>query len=125
MKFVGILFFSVAITCCVLSSCEKADMLEDGEGGTQTNTSGVTRNVKLVAKAIDNADVAYPLSIYAFDTEGNYVTSTVISSKDDSSAMLKLKKGRYHLSAVSLPDSYDALTSVKDWNATFSMPPKG
>lgn len=125
MKFVGTLFFSVAMTCCVLSSCEKADMLEDGEGGTQTNASGVTRNVKLVAKAIDNADVAYPLSIYAFDTEGNYVTSTVISSKDDSSAMLKLKKGRYHLSAVSLPDSYDALTSVKDWNATFSMPPKG
>lgn len=125
MKFVGILFLSVAMTCCVLSSCEKADMLEDGEGGTQTNASGVTRNVKLVAKAIDNADVAYPLSIYAFDTEGNYVTSTVISSKDDSSAMLKLKKGRYHLSAVSLPDSYDALTSVKDWNATFSMPPKG
>ena len=125
MKFVGTLFLSVAMTCCVLSSCEKADMLEDGEGGTQTNASGVTRNVKLVAKAIDNADVAYPLSIYAFDTEGNYVTSTVISSKDDSSAMLKLKKGRYHLSAVSLPDSYDALTSVKDWNATFSMPPKG
>lgn len=125
MKFVGTLFLSVAMTCCVLSSCEKADMLEDGEGDTQTNTSGVTRNVKLVAKAIDNADVAYPLSIYAFDTEGNYVTSTVISSKDDSSAMLKLKKGRYHLTAVSLPSSYESLSSVKDWNATFSMPKSG
>lgn len=125
MKFVGTLFLSVAMTCCVLSSCEKADMLEEGEGDTQTNTSGVTRNVKLVAKAIDNTDVAYPLTIYAFDTEGNNVTSTVINSKDDASATLKLKKGRYHLTAVSLPSSYESLSSVKDWNATFSMPKSG
>lgn len=125
MKFVGILFLSVAMTCCVLSSCEKADMLEDGEDGAQTNTSGVTRDVKLVAKAIDNTDVAYPLTIYAFDTEGNNVTSTVINSKDDASATLKLKKGRYHLTAVSLPSSYESLSSVKDWNATFSMPKSG
>lgn len=125
MKSIETLFLSFAMTCCILSSCEKVDMLEDGEGGTQTNTSGVTRNVKLVAKAIDNTDVAYPLTIYAFDTEGNYVTSTVINSKDDASATLKLKKGRYHLTAVSLPSSYESLSSVKDWNATFSMPKSG
>lgn len=113
------------MTCCILSSCEKVDMLEDGEDGAQTNSSGVTRNVKLVAKAIDNTDVAYPLTIYAFDTEGNNVTSTVINSKDDASATLKLKKGRYHLTAVSLPSSYESLSSVKDWNATFSMPKSG
>lgn len=125
MKSIGTLFLSFAMTCCILSSCEKVDMLEDGEDGAQTNTSGVTRNVKLVAKAIDNTDVAYPLTIYAFDTEGNYVTSTVINSKDDASATLKLKKGRYHLTAVSLPSSYESLSSVKDWNATFSMPKSG
>lgn len=125
MKSIETLFLSFAMTCCILSSCEKVDMLEDGGDGAQTNTSGVTRNVKLVAKAIDNTDVAYPLSIYAFDTEGNYVTSTVISSKDDASATLKLKKGRYHLTAVSLPSSYESLSSVKDWNATFSMPKSG
>lgn len=125
MKSIGTLFLSFAMTCCILSSCEKVDMLEDGEDGAQTNTSGVTRNVKLVAKAIDNTDVAYPLTIYAFDTEGNNVTSTVIKSKDDASATLKLKKGRYHLTAVSLPSSYESLSSVKDWNATFSMPKSG
>lgn len=125
MKSIGTLFLSFAMTCCILSSCEKVDMLEDGEDGDQTNTSGVTRNVKLVAKAIDNTDVAYPLTIYAFDTEGNNVTSTVINSKDDASATLKLKKGRYHLTAVSLPSSYESLSSVKDWNATFSMPKSG
>ena len=125
MKSIGTLFLSFAMTCCILSSCEKVDMLEDGEDGAQTNTSGVTRNVKLVAKAIDNTDVAYPLTIYAFDTEGNNVTSTVINSKDDASATLKLKKGRYHLTAVSLPSSYEPLSSVKDWNATFSMPKSG
>ena len=125
MKSIGTLFLSFAMTCCILSSCEKVDMLEDGENGDQTNTSGVTRNVKLVAKAIDNTDVAYPLTIYAFDTEGNNVTSTVINSKDDTSATLKLKKGRYHLTAVSLPSSYEPLSSVKDWNATFSMPKSG
>lgn len=125
MKSIGTLFLSFAMTCCILSSCEKVDMLEDGEDGAQTNTSGVTRNVKLVAKAIDNTDVAYPLTIYAFDTEGNNVTSTVINSKDDASATLKLKKGRYHLTAVSLPSSYESLSSVKDWNATFSMPKSG
>lgn len=125
MKSIGTLFLSFAMTCCILSSCEKVDMLEDGEDGDQTNTSGVTRNVKLVAKAIDNTDVAYPLTIYAFDTEGNNVTSTVINSKDDASATLKLKKGRYHLTAVSLPSSYEPLSSVKDWNATFSMPKSG
>lgn len=125
MKSIGTLFLSFAMTCCILSSCEKVDMLEDGEDGDQTNTSGVTRNVKLVAKAIDNTDVAYPLTIYAFDTEGNNVTSTVINSKDDTSATLKLKKGRYHLTAVSLPSSYEPLSSVKDWNATFSMPKSG
>lgn len=125
MKSIGTLFLSFAMTCCILSSCEKVDMLEDGGDGAQTNTSGVTRNVKLVAKAIDNTDVAYPLTIYAFDTEGNNVTSTVIKSKDDASATLKLKKGRYHLTAVSLPSSYESLSSVKDWNATFSMPKSG
>lgn len=125
MKSIGTLFLSFAMTCCILSSCEKVDMLEDGEDGAQTNTSGVTRNVKLVTKAIDNTDVAYPLTIYAFDTEGNNVTSTVIKSKDDASATLKLKKGRYHLTAVSLPSSYESLSSVKDWNATFSMPKSG
>ena len=125
MKSIGTLFLSFAMTCCILSSCEKVDMLEDGDDGAQTNTSGVTRNVKLVAKAIDNTDVAYPLTIYAFDTEGNNVTSTVINSKDDASATLKLKKGRYHLTAVSLPSSYEPLSSVKDWNATFSMPKSG
>lgn len=125
MKSIGTLFLSFAMTCCILSSCEKVDMLEDGEDGAQTNTSGVTRNVKLVAKAIDNTDVAYPLTIYAFDTEGNNVTSTVINSKDDASATLKLKKGKYHLTAVSLPSSYESLSSVKDWNATFSMPKSG
>ena len=125
MKSIGTLFLSFAMTCCILSSCEKVDMLEDGGDGAQTNTSGVTRNVKLVAKAIDNTDVAYPLTIYAFDTEGNNVTSTVINSKDDASATLKLKKGRYHLTAVSLPSSYEPLSSVKDWNATFSMPKSG
>lgn len=125
MKSIGTLFLSFAMTCCILSSCEKVDMLEDGEDGDQTNTSGVTRNVKLVAKAIDNTDVTYPLTIYAFDTEGNNVTSTVINSKDDASATLKLKKGRYHLTAVSLPSSYEPLSSVKDWNATFSMPKSG
>lgn len=125
MKSIGTLFLSFAMTCCILSSCEKVDMLEDGGDGAQTNTSGVTRNVKLVAKAIDNTDVAYPLTIYAFDTEGNNVTSTVINSKDDASATLKLKKGRYHLTAVSLPSSYESLSSVKDWNATFSMPKSG
>ena len=125
MKSIGTLFLSFAMTCCILSSCEKVDMLEDGENGDQTNTSGVTRNVKLVAKAIDNTDVAYPLTIYAFDTEGNNVTSTVINSKDDASATLKLKKGRYHLTAVSLPSSYEPLSSVKDWNAIFSMPKSG
>lgn len=125
MKSIGTLFLSFAMTCCILSSCEKVDMLEDGENGDQTNTSGVTRNVKLVAKAIDNTDVAYPLTIYAFDTEGNNVTSTVINSKDDASATLKLKKGRYHLTAVSLPSSYESLSSVKDWNAIFSMPKSG
>ena len=125
MKSIGTLFLSFAMTCCILSSCEKVDMLEDGEDGAQTNTSGVTRNVKLVAKAIDNTDVAYPLTIYAFDTEGNNVTSIVINSKDDASATLKLKKGRYHLTAVSLPSSYEPLSSVKDWNATFSMPKSG
>lgn len=125
MKSIGTLFLSFAMTCCILSSCEKVDMLEDGEDGDQTNTSGVTRNVKLVAKAIDNTDVAYPLTIYAFDTEGNNVTSTVINGKDDASATLKLKKGRYHLTAVSLPSSYEPLSSVKDWNATFSMPKSG
>lgn len=125
MKSIGTLILSFAMTCCILSSCEKVDMLEDGEDGAQTNSSGVTRNVKLVAKAIDNTDVAYPLTIYAFDTEGNNVTSTVINSKDDASATLKLKKGRYHLTAVSLPSSYESLSSVKDWNATFSMPKSG
>ena len=125
MKSIETLFLSFAMTCCILSSCEKVDMLEDGEDGAQTTTSGVTRNVKLVAKAIDNTDVAYPLTIYAFDTEGNNVTSTVINSKDDASATLKLKKGRYHLTAVSLPSSYESLSSVKDWNATFSMPKSG
>ena len=125
MKSIGTLFLSFAMTCSILFSCEKVDMLEDGEDGAQTNTSGVTRNVKLVAKAIDNTDVAYPLTIYAFDTEGNNVTSTVINSKDDASATLKLKKGRYHLTAVSLPSSYEPLSSVKDWNATFSMPKSG
>ena len=125
MKSIETLFLSFAMTCCILSSCEKVDMLEDGGDGAQTNTSGVTRNVKLVAKAIDNTDVAYPLTIYAFDTEGNNVTSTVINSKDDASATLKLKKGRYHLTAVSLPSSYESLSSVKDWNATFSMPKSG
>lgn len=125
MKSIGTLFLSFAMTCCILSSCEKVDILEDGEDGAQTTTSGVTRNVKLVAKAIDNTDVAYPLTIYAFDTEGNNVTSTVINSKDDASATLKLKKGRYHLTAVSLPSSYESLSSVKDWNATFSMPKSG
>lgn len=125
MKSIGTLFLSFAMTCCFLSSCEKVDMQEDGEDGAQTNTSGVTRNVKLVAKAIDNTDVAYPITIYAFDTEGNNVTSTVIKSKDDASATLKLKKGRYHLTAVSLPSSYESLSSVKDWNATFSMPKSG
>lgn len=125
MKSIGTLFLSFAMTCCILSSCEKVDMLEDGGDGAQTNTSGVTRNVKLVAKAIDNTDVAYPLTIYAFDTEGNNVTSTVINSKDDASATLKLKKGKYHLTAVSLPSSYESLSSVKDWNATFSMPKSG
>ena len=125
MKSIGTLFLSFAMTCCILSSCEKVDMLEDGEDGDQTNASGVTRNVKLVAKAIDNTDVAYPLTIYAFDTEGNNVTSIVINSKDDASATLKLKKGRYHLTAVSLPSSYEPLSSVKDWNATFSMPKSG
>ena len=125
MKSIGTLFLSFAMTCCILSSCEKVDMLEDGDDGAQTNASGVTRNVKLVAKAIDNTDVAYPLTIYAFDTEGNNVTSTVINGKDDASATLKLKKGRYHLTAVSLPSSYEPLSSVKDWNATFSMPKSG
>ena len=125
MKSIGTLFLSFAMTCCILSSCEKVDMLEDGENGAQTNASGVTRNVKLMAKAIDNTDVAYPLTIYAFDTEGNNVTSTVINGKDDASATLKLKKGRYHLTAVSLPSSYEPLSSVKDWNATFSMPKSG
>lgn len=120
-----ILFSSLALAGALFSACETVDFDASDNGGSSSQTSGVTRSVKLVAKAADQSLLSYPVGIYAFDEEGRMVSSATVTSSDDQSAQLSLKKGRYHLTAVSLPASYPQLSSVSGTDAVISMPEEG
>ncbi|MGN0222353.1 MAG: FimB/Mfa2 family fimbrial subunit [Prevotella sp.] len=113
------------LTLSSLNSCERIDGLDEVNGDTETPASSVTRSVQLVAKTADMTHVCYPILVYAFDKDGVFVGSATITDSNDSSARLSLRKGQYHITAVSLPDCYSMPANITDTKAKLTMPESG
>ena len=116
---------AVSVATTVLFSCEKIDGIDEVIDPTDNTSSTVTRNVKLVAKTVNLENLNYPIKIYAFDKNGNVVATTSITEVGSTSSQLSLKKGQYHITALSIPNGYSFTTNVSGRNDEVGMPDKG
>lgn len=95
MKRIRLLIISCGIALCLillLTGCQK---LEDDEGAT-----GTSQLLKVKTRTAENAEVEYPLYLYAFDEDGDCAASQVLDEAGESPA-LSLKSGKYRIIALS------------------------
>ncbi len=124
MKTIGKVLSLIFVTFPLLVSCEKVDGFEE-DVEPDTPSSSVTRNVKLVAKTANLTDISYPIHVYVFDKDGKIVDTATITDSDGNTSGFSLKKGQYHITALSVPADYPALASVSGTDANISMPECG
>ena len=119
------LFVLAFLALSLLNSCQKIDLLDEESDDTETSASSVTRSVKLVAKTADKTNVFYPILVYAFDKDGKVAGSTTITDSNDNSSQLSLKKGQYHITALSIPNCYSVPSNIADTKTKLPMPASG
>lgn len=125
MKSIIKILSAASIATTVLFSCEKIDGIDEENDPTDNTSGTVTRNVKLVAKTSNFDNVTYPIKIYAFDKNGNVAATTSITEVGSTSSQFSLKKGQYHITALSIPDSYSITTEVTGRDDEVGMPDDG
>lgn len=98
-------------------SCEKIDL--DGIQTTQTGSqsNGKAHSLKVLTSTGELSEMRYPLSVYAFDAEGNLAGQQTIGSSSEA-LTLPLTAGNYnvvaisHTEGISLPSSPNRTTKI-------------
>ena len=102
-----------AAICILLFGCQQIE--EDGWG---ENTGGI---LKVGTRSVENEEIPYPISLYAFSEDGDCIATQVVENKKEE-VQLELASGRYRIVAVAgysddyvLP-SVNRLTDVIEMN---------
>ena len=83
----------------LLASCEVVDLTElHSSDSSQSSKSANAQTLKVNATSTEGT-ISYPVTVYAFDSDGNYAASQTIQSAS-SSLSLKLDPGSYRLVAL-------------------------
>lgn len=97
-----------AMVCCMAMACQQ--MPEDGE---MVSDDGQEHPLKVQVRSAGDAELVYPLYLYAFSEKGSLVASQTIEDKDKEMS-LTMSKGDFQIVALSgisdayqLPDSPD------------------
>lgn len=86
--------FLMVILACAAFSCQQMPT-DDAEIADEDIT-----NLKVDVRSAGNAEIVYPLYLYAFDTKGKQVASQILAN-DDEEMSLPLGKGDFQIVAVS------------------------
>lgn len=119
-SFMGaIMLFAIAFC-----SCENPNfMLDDEEGVTGDPSNG--KSVKVSLRSASTAPIEYPVRIYAFDENNICRGAAVITDEAESAVTMKLPKGVYRMTAVSLPETYPFADSGISPSSVLQMPEGG
>lgn len=111
----------MTVMTVLLASCEKIDMTEEGnENNTSTSSS---KSLKIKTLTGDNSSLHYPITLYAFDTNGRCkATSTISEGVKRENSSFTLQSGEYDIIAVHIPSSYPAQSSSVDANTRINLP---
>lgn len=93
----------------IFMSCEKAD-LDNIPTSSSTQPSGKTRSLKVLASTDGASEMRFPLSVYAFDSNGNLAGQQTIGSSSDA-LTLSLAEGTYTVVAISHTEGITLPTS--------------
>ena len=86
----------------MVTSCEKVNLNDDNDTPEEKETqkTGKTYKVNIMARSTSATAITYPINIYATDSDGDIVAQqTITSSADDIS--LQLTSGSYTITAIS------------------------
>lgn len=108
-----------------LISCEKAELGQDEEKEIVTADSSKGKSVSISLRSASSSPIEYPVYIYAFDDGGICRASAVITDGVEGMATVKLPKGIYRLTAVSLPSSYPPFGGAVSGSSVLRMPDSG
>ena len=106
----------VAAICLFAVGCQQFsdDVLAEDEKGT----------LKVKTRSAAGGEVAYPLTLYVFSSDGDCVDTQLIENGDEI-VQLRLAKGDYRVVAVSsCKDAYVAST-IEDWEDVVELPGDG
>lgn len=106
----------VAAICLFAVGCQQLsdDVLAEDEKGT----------LKVKTRSAAGGEVAYPLTLYVFSSDGDCVDTQLIENGDET-VQLRLAKGDYRVVAVSsCKDAYVAST-IEDWEDVVELPGDG
>lgn len=101
------------MTVLLFTACEKVDIANDEDNTDIQISSG--KGYKVTVKtltAVDAADVVYPITIKAADSNGKVVAQQTINSEEEQIS-LKLPNGKYAISATSGSTDYSSGYSSK------------
>lgn len=97
MKNVLLSTFTACLCAMVFTSCESVDFAEIY--GTNTDNDGAPKQTLKVKAQSTEGTITYPVVVYAFDADGNYVANQTIASSS-SNLSLKLPSGTYNIVAL-------------------------
>ncbi|MDE5987734.1 MAG: FimB/Mfa2 family fimbrial subunit [Prevotella sp.] len=119
-SFMGaIMLFAIAFC-----SCENPNFMLDDEEGITTNPSN-GKSVKISLRSASTTPIEYPVRIYAFDENNICRGSAIITDETENSTTIKLTKGTYRVTAISLPDTYPFVNSNISPSSILQMPESG
>ena len=98
MKKVLLSTFTACLCALVFTSCENVDFAEIY--GTNTDNDGAPKQTLQVSAMTTNGSIDYPVIVYAFDADGNYVMKQTITSASTKLSM-SLSAGTYRIVAFS------------------------
>lgn len=119
-SFMGAVMLSAIAFC----SCENPNFMLDDEDVPTTNPSN-GKSVKVSLRSASTAPIEYPVRIYAFDEGDICRGSAIIADEAESAVTMKLPKGVYRMTAISLPDTYPFSESNISPSSVLQMPEGG
>lgn len=114
MKCSKYFFLFLMVILFSLSSCEKLSL-----PGEDVESSADTQKVTILTRSSTN-DLQYPLTVYAFDSSGNCAAQQTLNSTSENMS-LSLKKGSYHIVALSNTSGYTLPSSSITLNSIISF----
>lgn len=111
----------MTVMTVLLASCEKIDMAEEGNDNNTSTSSSKSLSIK--ALTTDASSLPYPLSLYAFDSNGNckaQINITEAVTRENTS--FQLPSGQYCIVALHTPSSYPAQPSNPSINTNINLP---